>query len=241
MTPLDKSNYKLVLNGVKGDDNCKKLSSQFITRFFALFPEMSHEALDAILDLCEDDNVAIRKQAIKDLPLLCREMKEFLPKIADVLTQLLQTGDAGELSVIESSLSSLIRKDIKGTLIGLFSQIQNGGDMVRERAISFLFQKVKKSAENKEELFDRTAQGILITEIKNSLVDCTADEFHSFMEILNTTSLAETISGQSEMAEIVVSMAELDKPFNYLNKDCIDRLISCGEQASKYFSVIMIT
>ena len=119
------------MNGVKGDGNTKKLASQFIARFFAKFPNLANQALDAILDLCEDEDVDIRKQAIKDLPLLCRDVKEFLPKIADVLSQLLQTEDKSEIVVVQNSLMSLFRKDAKGTLVGLFSQVRNGGDVVR--------------------------------------------------------------------------------------------------------------
>ncbi len=43
-----------------------------------------------MLDLCEDPAVDIRKQAIKDLPTLCRDNKANLPKITDVLTQVYQ-------------------------------------------------------------------------------------------------------------------------------------------------------
>ena len=106
--------FKTILSGVRGDNNTKKLASQFTSRFFSKFPTLANDSLDAILDLCEDDNVDIRKQAIKDLPSLCREMKEFLPKIADVLSQLLQTEDKGEIVVIQNSLMSLFRRDAKG-------------------------------------------------------------------------------------------------------------------------------
>ena len=108
--------FKTILLGVRGDNNTKKLASQFTSRFFSKFPTLANDSLDAILDLCEDDNVDIRKQAIKDLPSLCREMKEFLPKIADVLSQLLQTEDKGEIVVIQNSLMSLFRRDAKGDL-----------------------------------------------------------------------------------------------------------------------------
>ena len=63
---------------MKGADNCKRLSSQFIARlvllfpadfftlnilrFFALYPELAEQSIDAMLDLCEDGNVDIRKQ-----------------------------------------------------------------------------------------------------------------------------------------------------------------------------------
>ena len=47
--------------------------------------------------------------------MLCRESKDFLPKIADVLSQLLQTQDPSELVVIQNSLMSLFRKEAKGS------------------------------------------------------------------------------------------------------------------------------
>lgn len=56
----------------------------------------------------------IRKQAIKDLPSLCRDNKEHTQKIGDILAQLLQTDDQTELSVVHSSLMSLFRIDPKG-------------------------------------------------------------------------------------------------------------------------------
>ena len=50
------------MSGVKGADNCKRLSSQFIARFFGMFPALTERSIDAMLDLCEDSNVDIRKQ-----------------------------------------------------------------------------------------------------------------------------------------------------------------------------------
>ncbi len=62
----------------------------FLTRFFPHFPDCADQSIDAMLDLCEDPAVDIRKQAIKDLPTLCRDNKANLPKITDVLTQVYQ-------------------------------------------------------------------------------------------------------------------------------------------------------
>ena len=59
------SEYEAVLKGVRGDTQTKKLASQFIARFSPQFPNLGDASLDAILDLCEDDDVTIRKQAIK--------------------------------------------------------------------------------------------------------------------------------------------------------------------------------
>ena len=49
---------------MKGADNVKRLSSQFIARFFGLFSDLAEQSIDAMLDLCEDTNVDIRKQVI---------------------------------------------------------------------------------------------------------------------------------------------------------------------------------
>ena len=54
--------YEEILAGVKGADNVKRLSSQFIARFFGLFPNLAEQSIDSMLDLCEDVSVDIRKQ-----------------------------------------------------------------------------------------------------------------------------------------------------------------------------------
>ena len=138
---------------MKGADNCKRLSSQFIARFFGLFPDLTEQSIDSMLDLCEDNNVDIRKQvgnrdnrveviilallqAIKDLPTLCKDQHaKNLPKIVDVLVQLLQSEDQQEVTVIQNSIMTLIRRDTRGAIIGIFSQIHTGEEVVRERAI----------------------------------------------------------------------------------------------------------
>jgi len=51
--------------GVKGDAQAKRLASQFIARFFSNFPSLAVESFEAMIDLCEDTDVNIRKQAIK--------------------------------------------------------------------------------------------------------------------------------------------------------------------------------
>ena len=61
------ADYQIILSGVRGDAQTKRLSSQFIARFFTKFPNLANASLDALLDLCEDDDVNIRKQAIKVL------------------------------------------------------------------------------------------------------------------------------------------------------------------------------
>eukprot|EP00058_Branchiostoma_floridae_P018117 XP_002603606.1 hypothetical protein BRAFLDRAFT_93150 [Branchiostoma floridae] len=130
--------YLEILSAVKGENNVKRLAAQFIPRFFKYFPSLSEKSLDAQLDLCEDEDSSIRRQAIKELPNLCKTNNDHLIRISDVLTQLLQTG----------------------TLNGLFSQILQGEEAVRECAIKFLSSKLPL------ELLTKEAEEFLLLETK---------------------------------------------------------------------------
>jgi len=230
--------YKEILAGVKGADNCKRLSSQFIARFFSLFPDLSEQSIDAMLDLCEDGNVDIRKQAIKDLPTLCRDQhSKNLPKIVDVLTQLLQSEDQGEITIIQNSIMTLIRRDTKGAIIGIFSQIHTGEEVVRERALRLIHTKLKTSS---TELLDKESQAQVIAEIKKVFASgsVTAEEFPRLMAILQYTFLPKSVAGQLEIANMVMAMADLDADaeFDYNSVELTDRLIQCATHVIPYFS-----
>ncbi|TRY54832.1 hypothetical protein DNTS_001798 [Danionella cerebrum] len=141
-----KDAYQVILDGVKGGAKEKRLAAQFIPKFFSSFPELADAAINAQLDLCEDEDVSIRRQAIKELPRFAAG--ENLPRVADILTQLLQTDDSAEFNQVNTALISIFKLDAKGTLGGLFSQILQGEDIVRERAIKFLSTKLKMMPED---------------------------------------------------------------------------------------------
>lgn len=229
--------YEEILAGVKGADNCKRLSSQFIARFFGLFPSLSEQSIDAMLDLCEDNNVDIRKQAIKDLPTLCRDQhSKNLPKIVDVLTQLLQSEDQGEITIIQNSIMTLIRRDTKGAIIGIFSQIHTGEEVVRERALRLIHTKLKTSTD----MLDKESQAQIVAEIKKVFAsgNVTAEEFPRLMAILQFTFLPKSVAGQLEIANMVMKMADLDADaeFDYSSNELTDRLLQCATHVLPFFS-----
>ena len=49
------------MNAAHGSEKEKKLAAQFITKFFRDFPDLSEAALDHQLDLCEDEDVQVRR------------------------------------------------------------------------------------------------------------------------------------------------------------------------------------
>ena len=98
--------YKEILSASKGPDNAKKLAAQLIPRYFKSFPKLNAKSIDAMIDLCEDEDVQvllltqeitfntlmIRINAYRGFPQICEDDASVLPKVADVLGQLLQTG-----------------------------------------------------------------------------------------------------------------------------------------------------
>lgn len=56
--------------------------------------------------------VKIRRQAIKDLPQLCKDNKDNTAKIGDILAQLLVVEDASELTQVHLSLQTLAKVNI---------------------------------------------------------------------------------------------------------------------------------
>jgi len=228
--------YETILAGVKGADNVKRLSSQFIARFFGMFPTLEEPSIDAMLDLCEDPNVDIRKQAIKDLPVLCKDQHiKNLPKIVDVLVQLLQSEDQAEITIIQNSIMTLIRRDTKGAIIGIFSQIHTGEEVVRERAIRLIHTKMKTSA---AELLNKECQAQLIAEIKKVFAsgNVTAEEFPRLLAILQMTFLPKNVAGQQEIVNMISKMADLESDFDFSSSEALDRLLQCATEAAPYFS-----
>ncbi|XP_063417176.1 apoptosis inhibitor 5-like [Mytilus trossulus] len=225
--------YLNFINAVKGGPGEKRLASQFIARFFKHFPSLANQAINALFDLCEDDDVMIRKQAIKDLPTLCKNSADNVPKIAEALTQLLGCDDTTELSLIQSSLINLMAVCCKGTLQGMFKQILSEDELVRERAIKFLGTKVKVLG---EDTIDKEAEEFLVSQCKQVLQDVTKEEFILIMDVLRSQSSMSTVQGRQQLVEIVTEQADLDQSFEAEDTDCVDRLIHCIKQAAPLFS-----
>ena len=278
--------YEEILAGVKGADNCKRLSSQFIARFFGYFPAQMDQSIDAMLDLCEDSNVDIRKQvggadrrqcreeredinriinwemdprlmavsmlkAIKDLPILCKDQHiKNLPKIVDVLVQLLQSEDGTEVTIIQNSIMTLIRRDTRAAIIGIFNQVlffggniflifnqvHTGDEVVRERAIRLIHTKMKTST---AELLNKESQAETIAQIKKVFASgsVTTEEFPKLLSILQMTFLPKSTTGQAELVNMITKMADLDQEsetvdFDYSSTETVDRLIQCANQVN---------
>ncbi|KAF3822010.1 hypothetical protein GH733_007384 [Mirounga leonina] len=204
-----KDAYQVILDGVKGGTKEKRLAAQFIPKFFKHFPELADSAINAQLDLCEDEDVSIRRQAIKELPQFATG--ENLPRVADILTQLLQTDDSAEFNLVNNALLSIFKMDAKGK----FRIVSNN--------ITHLLT---------DEISSVRAKGAAF----QVLEDVTGEEFVLFMKILSGLKSLQTVSGRQQLVELVAEQADLEQTFNPSDPDCVDRLLQCTRQAVPLFS-----
>ncbi|GBP03841.1 Apoptosis inhibitor 5 [Eumeta japonica] len=231
--------YLEILAAVKGSDKEKRLASQFIAKFFNSFPNLADQAIEAQFDLCEDEDVAIRKQAIKDLPSLCKERKEHTHKIADILAQILQSEDPTEINIVSNSLLTVLKNDPKSALSGIFSQTHQGTDsevvneVVRERCIKFLASKVKQLG---REVINKEAEDLIIAECKKILEDVVAEEFEHIMDLLTWSRLGKTPAGKKELVTLVAALAFSPDDWHPNDPEYVDRIIQCSMHALPLFS-----
>lgn len=69
------------------------------------------------------------------------------------------------------------------------------------------------------------------------LQDVTADEFVLVMAILGQCKIAETISGQQQLVDLVAEQCSFSQAFNPADQEHLDRVLICMKHALPYFSV----
>lgn len=57
------------------------------------------------------------------------------------------------------------------------------------------------------------------------------------MAMLNMTSIPKSVSGQAQLLEIITTMADLDKPFDGTDTECVEKFVQCAQAATSFFSV----
>ncbi|KAK4364118.1 hypothetical protein RND71_015476 [Anisodus tanguticus] len=228
--------YENIIKAAKSSSvKAMQLAAQLIPRFFKYFPSLSVRAVDAQLDFCEAEELGVRVQAIRGLPLFCKDTPEHLSKIVDILVQLLTAEENVERDAVNKALLSLLRQDVKASLTALFKHVetvdeQMSDDNLRERTLVFIRDKVfplKAELLKPPEQMERHITDL----IKKSLQDVTGAEFKMFMDFLKSLTIFGDKAPQErvqELIEIIAGQADLDAQFNrgasnsrfltYLNK-----------------------
>ncbi|XP_031496834.1 apoptosis inhibitor 5-like protein API5 isoform X2 [Nymphaea colorata] len=231
------SDYKGIIEAAKGSQKAKQLAAQLIPRFYKYFPSLATEAMNAHFDLCEEEELGIRVQAIRALPLFGKDSSENVAKIVDVLGQLLVAEENLERDAVQKSILSLLRQDTKETLTALFKHIEGSDENVREKVLGFVRDKVfplKSELLKPQEQMERHVTDL----VKKCLQDVTGAEFKMFMDFLKSLSIfGEKAPSErvQELIEIIEGQADLDAQFNVSDNDHIDRLMSCLYMALPFY------
>lgn len=231
------ADYEAIIASVKGHSvKAKQLAAQLIPRYFGSFPTLGTLAMEAMFDLVDMEELAIRIQAIRGFPLLGKDAA-FVSKIADILGQLLASEENVERDAVHKALMSLIRQDVQNSLQPLFKHVESGSE-IREKIICFLRDKVFPV---KAELLKPQAEmERYITDlIKKSVQDVTGLEFQLFMDFLRSLSIfGDSAPRESfqELIEIIQAQADLDAQFNVSDVDHIERWTSCMYMAIPIFT-----
>ncbi|KAL0666907.1 hypothetical protein Bca4012_029611 [Brassica carinata] len=178
------------------------------------------------------DKSQVRVQAIRGLPLFCKDSPDIISKIVHVLVQLLNTEEPVERDAVHKALMSLIRQDPKASLTALFTHAgvtPTTDDQIREKVLNFIRDKVfpiKAELLKPQEEMERHITDL----IKQSLEDVTGGEFKMFMDFLTSLSIFGGKAAQErmqELVEIIEGQADLNAQFDVSDTDHIDWFISC--------------
>ncbi|KAK9510486.1 hypothetical protein O3M35_005265 [Rhynocoris fuscipes] len=215
--------YNQIIRAVNGCSKEKRLACQFIPVFYKKFPALVDSALEAQLDLCEDTDVSIRKQAIKELPSMCRDCPKQTKKIIFILAQLLSTKCPSELRTAQAALLSLFKIDAKAVTSLFFSVIKTGNDIARNNCLLFLSSKFNDISELLKAV---GAEQLLIKEIKNLLQnDVCLEEIPVLIKLLLSTERCSSIDGKNYIIEIIAEKIEKISPLDLCNDEIVECLI----------------
>ena len=144
------------------------------------------------------------------MPNICRDRKELVTKIADVLAQLLLSEDPLELNIVNQALITLANYDIKSFLLALFGQILDGEDETRDRVVKFFGTKFRTI---KPDLLTKEIEEFILENCKKILIDVTKEEFITLMTLLAGLKISKTVHGHNNLLAIVKDQSELNNDF----------------------------
>eukprot|EP00108_Taenia_solium_P004774 TsM_000651200 transcript=TsM_000651200 gene=TsM_000651200 len=232
---IEKHNaFQLILVGSKCGPNEKRLSSQFIGRFFKLFKNEQENSFNHLLDLCDDQDPVIRMQAVQDLLQICRSEPAYVSRVSDVLSQMFASDDASELHVIALVMFTLLEMDPSSTLAGILNHISTDSDIHRENLVKFLMENLKRLPDGKISL---ELEGFIIQELTKSLPIVSGTGFVQLVSLIaslkSTTSLQARQSLVDKITDHVIQSVPV---FNPQVPSSVAHIRDCGKQVVQLLS-----
>ncbi|KAH7888946.1 apoptosis inhibitory protein 5-domain-containing protein [Phlebopus sp. FC_14] len=127
----------------------KSYAAEHIQVFFGDFPDLEEVAINAVYDLCEDQDSQVRIGGYRAVTRVSQAQRRWVKRNADVLVQLLQSDEPEEVEVVKAALLQHLEMDPPLTLGVLCDQIvppeqevdeyeRQTRDRIRSLVVSFL-------------------------------------------------------------------------------------------------------
>ncbi|KAI8904307.1 apoptosis inhibitory 5 [Gorgonomyces haynaldii] len=119
------------------------LAVDSICKYFKYFKDHMDRAMDTFLDLCEDEDPQVRKKSIKQLIALSKEAPTMAYRVADVLSQLLQSDTPEDVEAAREGLKASFGLFPQVTIDAVMGQIEKGEEHCRFCCLQFLCKDLK--------------------------------------------------------------------------------------------------
>ncbi|RZC39308.1 apoptosis inhibitor 5, partial [Asbolus verrucosus] len=222
------------IEGIKGNENEKMLAAQILSKFFKYFPSLQDKALNGLLDLCEDEETKIRACAMRYLVSICKDVKEHITKVTDILAQMMQLEEQRDYTTASWCLLQLWKEDSTNVLRTMYNHIRSLSNApARVKCLQFINKKLIRPIDSQPP----EIESIVVEESKNFLQDdISSDEIIMIISCLKHSKYGKTAAGQQELLDFISEIMELDRDFDPLEDCIVDKIIICTTHALPLFS-----
>lgn len=209
----------------------RQLSADLIPRFLHYFPSKQDEAVNAQLDLLEDEESAIRIRAIRGLEEMCRNTPALVARVTDPLAQTLVVEEpAHEHALIKQTLNALFSIDARAAFTTLLDGVDptsrlTAGALASEDQVSLAIAAFLRTAlDRQKDLIKQNSEvrtvvihglNAVLTNDAISLAPEVSQHFIDFLSSLLHLQKADSKDEQSaesvDIASILLTQAGLKK------------------------------
>ncbi|KAJ7252107.1 hypothetical protein B0H12DRAFT_624426 [Mycena haematopus] len=152
----------------------KILAAKNIPYLFNDFPDEEETAINAVYDLCEDQEKSVRKEGYHAITAVSKVANKWVKRNTDVLLQLLQSDEPDEVIVVKQALIAHLDLDSRVTLGVLCDQVMPAEasmvdpdelymrDRLRTLVLAFLTGEAKEAIIERHALPKSEGEGVLV-------------------------------------------------------------------------------
>ncbi|UJR30970.1 hypothetical protein I4U23_018482 [Adineta vaga] len=226
--------YQNLIQAMKQGPQEKKLALQFIGKFCKNFPAEMTKTVEGVIDLCENEDITIRKLAIKEFPTLMRASTDTLQRVIGILIQLLHANDPSEVTQAQNSIMAIYHINPKETITGILSTIHHTQeDTLRKRALRFLCTRIATLDETD---LSKEIEEHLIKTCKDISSGLDAEEFVTVIKLFSTLRSMQTLVARQELVNMIINQCHLEQGWNGVDIDRLNLIVVYMNHATSLLS-----